>query len=96
MLPLAPVSFPLTCPSVAPRGVGATCADADEAASLNRLEHELEVQRSLIRKALADVTPMGQKTTRGGTVINDTVHDDIDQTMDSGAETEDEPDRDFE
>ena len=45
---------------------------------------------------LADVTPMGQKTTRGGTVINDTVHDDIDQTMDSGAETEDEPDRDFE
>ena len=39
---------------------------------------------------------MGQKTTRGGTVINDTVHDDIDQTMDSGAETEDEPYRDFE
>ena len=44
MLPLAPVCFPLTCPPVAPRGVGATCADADEAASLHRLEHELEVQ----------------------------------------------------
>ena len=29
-------------------------------------------------------------------MINDTVHDDIDQTMDSGAETEDEPDRYFE
>jgi len=131
MLPLAPVCFPLTCPPVAPRGVGATCADADEAASLHRLEHELEVQvrttrsrvtrfpvpffphpqdvrdsrplptclppqqRSLIRKALADVTPMGQKTTRG-VVGNDTVTDEVDDTMDDSVDGEPVDDADFE
>ena len=125
MLPLAPVCFPLTCPPVAPRGVGATCADADEAASLHRLEHELEVQvrttrsrvtrfpvpffpnprtyvtlvprrclpsrqRSLIRKALADVTPMGQTTTRG-VVGNGMVTDEVDHAMD---DVDSEPDDD--
>ncbi|ACO66357.1 predicted protein [Micromonas commoda] len=97
MLPLAPVCFPLTCPPVAPRGVGATCADADETASLRRLEHELEVQvrqRSLIRKALADVTPMGQKTTRG-VVGNDMVTDEVDNAMDD-VDSEPDDDRDFE
>ena len=44
MLPLAPIVFPLTCPPVRPRGVGAVCADADEVAALQRLENELEVQ----------------------------------------------------
>ena len=129
MLPLAPVCFPLTCPPVAPRGVGATCADADEAASLHRLEHELEVQvrttrsrvtrfpvpffpnprtyvtlvprrclpsrqRSLIRKGLADVTPMGQTTTRG-VVGNGMVTDEVDHAMDD-VDSEPDDDRDFE
>ena len=129
MLPLAPVCFPLTCPPVAPRGVGATCADDDEAASLHRLEHELEVQvrttrsrvtrfpvpvfpsprtyvtlvprrclpsrqRSLIRKALADVTPMGQTTTRG-VVGNGMVTDEVDHAMDD-VDSEPDDDRDFE
>ena len=44
MLPLAPMVFPLTCPPVRPRGVGAVCADADEAATLCRLETQLELQ----------------------------------------------------
>lgn len=104
MLPLAPIVFPLTCPPVRPRGVGAVCADADEAATLRRLEGELEVQvceallfhfsflfiplsvfpptprthsleslslsylcsqRAVIRKALAEMLPLGQKTVRG-------------------------------
>lgn len=44
MLPVAPVAFPLTCPPVRPRGVGALCVDADEANTLTRLETELELQ----------------------------------------------------
>ena len=46
MLPLAPLVFPLTCPVVRPKGVGALCPDADEAATLRRLETQLEVQVS--------------------------------------------------
>lgn len=51
-------------------------------------------QRSLIRKALADVTPMGQKTTRG-VVGNDMVTDEVDNTMDD-VDSEPDDDRDFE
>ena len=51
-------------------------------------------QRSLIRKALADVTPMGQKTTRG-VVGNDMVTDEVDNAMDDVA-SEPDDDRDFE
>jgi hypothetical protein len=46
MLPLAPLAFPLTCPAMRPRGVGAVCHDADESAVLARLEAELEAQVS--------------------------------------------------
>ena len=51
-------------------------------------------QRSLIRKALADVTPMGQKTTRG-VVGNDMVTDEVDNSMDD-VDSEPDDDRDFE
>ena len=52
MLPLAPLVFPLTCPVVRPKGVGAVCADADEAATLRRLETQLEVQVIVKKKFL--------------------------------------------
>ena len=51
-------------------------------------------QRSLIRKALADVTPMGQTTTRG-VVGNGMVTDEVDHAMDD-VDSEPDDDRDFE
>ena len=44
MLPLAPVSFPLTRPAVRPRGISGSSVVHDETASLKRMEKELERQ----------------------------------------------------
>jgi len=56
MLPLAPLAFPLTCPAMRPRGVGAVCHDADESAMLARLEAELEAQVSAAGCRVAHVS----------------------------------------
>lgn len=92
MLPLAPVAFSLTCPAVRPRGVGSVSAAQDETASLTRLEKQLERQRALIRKALAEVTPIGQKTVRGS-LTSDMIHD-HDETMASEGDDDQEGDDD--
>jgi|TARA_B110000977_G_scaffold76407_2_gene103128 hypothetical protein len=48
------------------------------------------LQRSLIRKALADVQPIGQKTVRGS-LTNDMIHDHDDTMASEEDEMDDEP-----
>ena len=71
-----------------PRGRRATPPDS-------RLSTRSLTQRELIRKALADCPPVGQKTVRG-TLTNDMMHDADDGMASEEEESDVDDDRDFE